>query len=76
MSMAETTPRGLDTHWKQPPVTLEDALGNLIPIPLELVNSWHVGLPLDNFYTPKAASYYYIDVRKSPHDTIRKIKGA
>lgn len=42
MSMAETTPRGLDTHWKQAPVTLEDALGNLIPIPLELINSWDV----------------------------------
>ncbi|KAF4633139.1 hypothetical protein G7Y89_g4976 [Cudoniella acicularis] len=36
----QTTPRGLGTHWQQAPVTLEDALGFLVPIPLELVNSW------------------------------------
>ena len=35
-----TTPRGLGTHWAQQPVTLEDALGRLIPLPLELVDSW------------------------------------
>jgi hypothetical protein len=35
-------PRGLETHWKQAPVTLEDALGFVYPIPLELVNSWEV----------------------------------
>ena len=42
MFILEATPRGLNTHWKQAPVTLEDALGNVIPIPLELVNSWEV----------------------------------
>jgi len=52
MSMAEATPRGLDTHWKQAPMTLEDALGNFIPIPLELVNSWDVWLPLYNSCFP------------------------
>jgi hypothetical protein len=36
------TPRGLGAHWKQAPVTLEDALGFVYPIPLELVNSWEV----------------------------------
>lgn len=35
-------PRGLGTHWRIAPVTLEDALGFIIPIPLELVNSWEV----------------------------------
>lgn len=38
----EAAPRGLGTHWQQAPVTLEDALGFMIPIPLELVNSWEV----------------------------------
>jgi len=42
----QSTPRGLGTHWKQAPVTLEDALGFLIPLPLELVNSWEVGAPI------------------------------
>ncbi|PMD65619.1 uncharacterized protein K444DRAFT_625172 [Hyaloscypha bicolor E] len=36
------TPRGLGTHWQQEPVTLEDALGFMVPIPLELVNSWEM----------------------------------
>jgi hypothetical protein len=35
-------PRSLGTQWQQEPVTLEDALGNRIPLPLELVNSWDV----------------------------------
>ncbi|CZR54355.1 uncharacterized protein PAC_04239 [Phialocephala subalpina] len=35
-------PKGLDTCWKQAPVTLEDALGALVPIPLELVTSWEL----------------------------------
>ena len=39
-------PRGIGTHWKQEPVTLEDALGFLYPIPLELVNSWDVCITL------------------------------
>jgi hypothetical protein len=38
----QSTPRGLGTGWQQDPVTLEDALGFRIPIPLELVNSWEV----------------------------------
>ena len=36
------TPTGLGTHWPQEPVTLEDALGFIVPIHLELVNSWDV----------------------------------
>ncbi|CZR63961.1 uncharacterized protein PAC_13858 [Phialocephala subalpina] len=35
-------PRGLGTHWQQEPVTLEDALGFRVPIPLELVDSWEM----------------------------------
>lgn len=35
----QATPCGLGTHWQQAPVTLEDARGFLVPIPLELVNS-------------------------------------
>ena len=42
ISALQATPRGLGTHWQQAPVTLEDALGNMIPLPLELVNSWDV----------------------------------
>jgi hypothetical protein len=38
----QSTPRGLGTHWLQEPMTLEDALGFMVPIPLELVNSWDV----------------------------------
>jgi hypothetical protein len=38
----QAAPRCLGGHWKQAPVTLEDALGFMIPIPLELVNSWDV----------------------------------
>ncbi|KAF4615625.1 hypothetical protein G7Y89_g15282 [Cudoniella acicularis] len=38
----QATPRGLGTHWQQAPVTLEDALGFMVPIPLELVNSWEM----------------------------------
>ena len=39
----QATPRGIGTQWRQEPMTLEDALGFLVPIPLELVNSWDVG---------------------------------
>jgi hypothetical protein len=42
MSLQQSTPRGLGTSWQQDPVTLEDALGFRIPIPLELVDSWDV----------------------------------
>ncbi len=38
----QAAPRGLGTHWQQAPVTLEDALGFMVPIPLELVNTWEV----------------------------------
>jgi hypothetical protein len=47
----QITPRGLETHWKQAPVTLEDALGFLVPIPLELVNSWDVRIENFNYIT-------------------------
>jgi hypothetical protein len=40
----QAIPTGIGTHWKQAPVTLEDAHGHLIPIPLELVNSWDVSI--------------------------------
>jgi hypothetical protein len=42
MVSQQATPRGLGTGWQQDPVTLEDALGFRIPLPLELVNSWKV----------------------------------
>jgi hypothetical protein len=42
MLVQHATPRGLGTHWQQAPVTLEDALGYQIPLPLELVYSWDV----------------------------------
>jgi hypothetical protein len=35
----QTTPRTIGGCWQQAPVTLEDALGYVIPIPLELANS-------------------------------------
>jgi len=40
----QATPRGLGNHWQQAPVILEDALGFVIPIPLELVNNWGVSI--------------------------------
>ncbi|PQE14012.1 Glycoside hydrolase superfamily protein [Rutstroemia sp. NJR-2017a BBW] len=40
IAMQQLTPRGLGTGWQQDPVTLEDALGFRVPIPLELVTSW------------------------------------
>ncbi|KAH8820125.1 hypothetical protein F5884DRAFT_744486 [Xylogone sp. PMI_703] len=36
----QAMPRGLGGCWKQAPVSLEDAMGFVIPIPLELVNPW------------------------------------
>jgi hypothetical protein len=42
----QATPRGIGIHWQQEPVTLEDALGFMIPIPLELVDSWDVSIDL------------------------------
>lgn len=39
-----TTPKGIGNTWQQAPVTLEDALGFVYLIPLELVNSWDVGV--------------------------------
>lgn len=38
----QAAPRCLGGHWQQAPVTLEDALGFVIPIPLELINTWDV----------------------------------
>ena len=35
-----SVPGGIDTHWKQAPVTMELAIGKPVPIPLELVNTW------------------------------------
>ena len=31
--------------WTQAPVTFDDALGRVVPIPLELVDSWEVCFP-------------------------------
>jgi hypothetical protein len=45
MLAQQATPRTIGGCWQQAPVTLEDALGFVIPIPLELVNSWDVGDP-------------------------------
>lgn len=42
MSLQQSAPRSLGTSWQQDPVTLEDALGFRIPIPLELIDSWEV----------------------------------
>jgi hypothetical protein len=35
-------PTGFASCWKQEPMTLEDAHGKLLPLPLELVVSWEV----------------------------------
>ena len=40
----KSLPREVDSPWSQAPVTLEDSLGFLVPIPLELVTSWKVRL--------------------------------
>jgi hypothetical protein len=42
MESQQSTPWGLGTGWQQNPVTLEDALGHRITIPLEIVTSWKV----------------------------------
>jgi len=53
--MQQSPMSGLGTHWNQAPVTLEDAHGFLVPIPLELVNSWGVSRLLALHYI---ASFY------------------
>jgi hypothetical protein len=40
----KSLPREVDSPWSQAPVTLEDSLGFVVPIPLELVTSWKVWL--------------------------------
>ena len=52
ISMQQSTPQGLGTGWQQDPVTLEDALGFRIPIPLELVNSWDASFAKIDFIDP------------------------
>ncbi|CZR62688.1 uncharacterized protein PAC_12585 [Phialocephala subalpina] len=42
ITIQEVTPRGIGVTWQQAPVTFEDALGNVIPIPLEWVDSWEM----------------------------------
>jgi hypothetical protein len=56
MLVQHATPQGLGTHWQQAPVTLEDALGYQIPLPLELVNSWDVS----NSQTTDACPYHLL----------------
>jgi phage gp36-like protein len=36
--------RGLGTHWQHDPAVLEDALGNRIRLPLEMIKSWEVSV--------------------------------
>lgn len=40
------TPRGFASWWKKEPMTLEDALGRILPIPLDIVVSWEVSFSL------------------------------
>jgi hypothetical protein len=47
---AQTILRGLNTLWQDDPVTLKDALGFLVRIPLELVNSWDVRIACTSKY--------------------------
>lgn len=35
-------PTGFGGTWQQAPVILEDARGKVVPVPLELVDSWDV----------------------------------
>ncbi|KAE9373748.1 hypothetical protein N431DRAFT_338810 [Stipitochalara longipes BDJ] len=42
MRLQQSTPRGIGTGWQYDPVTLEDALGFRVPIPLEIVTSWKI----------------------------------
>lgn len=37
-----SVPGGIDTHWKQAPVTMELFTGKSVPIPLEPVNTWEM----------------------------------
>ena len=38
----QSVPSGIDSHWKQAPITMELATGKQIPVPLELVTSWDI----------------------------------
>lgn len=42
VSLQDRVPTSLGGCWKQEPVTHEDALGRVFPIPLELIDSWMV----------------------------------
>ncbi|PMD31127.1 hypothetical protein L207DRAFT_197733 [Hyaloscypha variabilis F] len=42
ISFQTSGPTGFASCWKQEPMTLEDAHGKLLPLPLELVVSWQM----------------------------------
>ncbi|PMD50236.1 uncharacterized protein K444DRAFT_262739 [Hyaloscypha bicolor E] len=42
VSVQTSRPKGFASCWKQEPMTLEDAHGKLIPLPIELVVSWEM----------------------------------
>jgi hypothetical protein len=45
VSVQTSGPTGFASFWKQEPMTLEDAHGKLLPLPLELVFSWEAKYP-------------------------------
>lgn len=42
VNLQTSGPTGFASCWKQEPMTLEDAHGKLLPLPVELVVSWEV----------------------------------
>jgi hypothetical protein len=52
ISTQQSTPSGLGTCWQQDFVTLEDALGFRLRIPLEVIDSWDASSTKINFIVP------------------------
>lgn len=46
MTLHKSSPTGFAATWQQEPVILEDVLGRIVPLPLELVDSWDVSVQL------------------------------
>ena len=65
----KSLPREVDSPWRQAPVTLEDSLGFLVPIPLELVTSWKVWLKYVTYFqmSSKALTELRPDVSHGAH---------
>src|SRR5436305_13956420 len=61
----KSLPREVDSPWRQAPVTLEDSLGFLVPIPLELVTSWKVWLKCITYIQVPSKSADGVEVRCS-----------